>query len=82
VIGGRAVAVVGIMSYCLAGLGSGVSRSLEARAREYPEWSGAPLLGILGLGALLWLAGSMICLLQVPDGDPGPAPGASPREPV
>ena len=70
VISGFVVAVVGIVVYCLAGLSADVNRQLGSAFLESSEWLTGATLGIIGLGTLLWLAGSFLYLSGGMDSDP------------
>jgi len=70
VISGFVVAVAGIIGYCVAGLSAAMSPALGATFLESPGWLAGPALGVIGLGTLLWLVGSFICLSGAMDSDP------------
>jgi len=56
---GFVVAVVGIIAYCVVGL----SAPAPGTASNGLEGMVAPSLGIIGLGTLLWLIGSIVFLI-------------------
>ena len=70
VIGGFAVAVLGIVAYCIVGLSAGVNQQLGSAFVESSEWLTAVTLGTIGLGTLLWLVGSFLYVSGGMDGDP------------
>lgn len=70
VIGGFVVAVVGIVAYSVVCLGAAMSQDLGTMLLESPEWLAGPMLGVIGLGTLLWLVGSFMYLNGGMDLDP------------
>ncbi len=75
VISGFIVAVLGIVTYCVASFSAGVNMELGAAFLENPwQLVGLPL-GMIALGTLLWLVGSFVYLDAAMDSDPnGPDP--------
>ena len=69
VIGGFIVAVVGIVAYCVACFSAGVSQELALAFTASPGRLVGPMLGIIGLGTLLWLVGSFVYLAGAMDSD-------------
>ncbi len=70
VVSGFVVAVLGIVAYCLVGLSAGVNQQLGSAFLESSEWLTGATLGTIGLGTLLWLAGSFMYVSGGMDGDP------------
>lgn len=70
VISGFVVAVAGIVAYCVVCLGAAMSQNLGAMLLESPQWLAGPMLGVIGLGTLLWLIGSFMYLNGGMDLDP------------
>lgn len=70
VIGGFIVAIAGIIGYCVACLGASMNPDLSAALLDNPRWLVGPALGVIGLGTLLWLAGSFMYLSGAMDSDP------------
>ncbi len=70
VISGFAVAVVGIVAYCVASFTIGANLEPGSALMESPGWLVGPTLGMIGLGTLLWLVGSFVYLNGVMDSDP------------
>ena len=68
VISGFVVSVAGIIGYCLGCFGA--SQKVAWSLMENPAWFVAPSLGIIGLGTLLWLVGSVLFLSGAMDSDP------------
>ncbi len=70
VISGFVVAVLGIIAYCVICLSAAVNQELGSSLLESPGWLAGSTFGIIGLGTLLWLAGSFIYLNGAMDSDP------------
>ena len=70
VIGGFVVAVVGIVAYCVVGLSAGVNQQTGSAFLESSGWLFGATLGIIGLGTLLWLVGSILYVNGGMDSDP------------
>ncbi|MCK6527443.1 hypothetical protein L6R50_07715 [Myxococcota bacterium] len=70
VIGGFAVAVIGIVGYCVACIGAGLSQDVGAYFLGNPALLVGPALATIGLGTLLWLVGSFFYLTGAMDSDP------------
>lgn len=69
VISGFVVAVVGIVAYCVVCFSAGVNQQLASALLASPGWLVGPMLGIIGLGTMLWLVGSFIYLSGGMDSD-------------
>lgn len=70
VISGFVVAVLGIVAYCVVCLSAAMSQDLGTALLESPGWLAGPMMGIIGLGTLLWLVGSFMYLSGGMDSDP------------
>jgi hypothetical protein len=70
VFAGFVVAVAGIIAYCLACFAAGADPDMGARFLEDPSYLVGPTLGVIGLGTLLWLVGSIVYLRAAMDSDP------------
>ncbi|HQZ40162.1 MAG: hypothetical protein IT180_17490 [Acidobacteria bacterium] len=73
VISGFVVAVAGVVAYCVVCLGAALNQNLGAALLESPGWLAGSMLGIIGLGTLLWLVGSFMYLSGGMDSDPDDA---------
>jgi len=73
VISGFVVAVAGVVAYCIVCLGAALNQNLGAALLESPGWLAGSMLGIIGLGTLLWLVGSFMYLSGGMDSDPDDA---------
>jgi hypothetical protein len=70
VISGFVVAVLGIVAYCFVGLSAGVNQQTGSAFLESAGWLTGATLGIVGLGTLLWLVGSVLYVSGGMDSDP------------
>lgn len=70
VVSGFVVAVTGIVAYCVVCLGAAMSQDLGTVILESPGWLAGSMLGVIGLGTLLWLVGSFMYLSGGMDSDP------------
>lgn len=69
VLSGFAVAVAGMIGYCVAGLLGGASSRIGMALLDRPEWLIVPTLATIAIGTLLWLVGSFVFLLAAMDSD-------------
>jgi hypothetical protein len=73
VISGFVVAVLGIVAYCVVTLIAAMNPEVGSTLLKHLGWLAWPMLGIIGLGTLLWLVGSFIELKGAMDiGPTGP----------
>lgn len=70
VISGFVSAVAGIVAYCVVGLSAGVNPQAGSVFLESSGWLHGATLAIIGLGVLLWLAGSILYVNGGMDSDP------------
>lgn len=71
VIAGFAVAVMGVIAYCVVCFTAGMNQEVGAALLAAPGWLIAPALGLIGLGTLMWLVGSFLYLIGGMDADSG-----------
>lgn len=67
ILSGFAVAIVGIIGYCIASFGAEINLGLAAPFLENRQAVVGPALGVIALGTLLWLAGSYLFLSSAMD---------------
>ncbi len=70
VISGVIVAVVGIVAYSVESFSAAANQEPGSALLESPGWLVGPMLGVIGLGTLLWLVGSFVYLSGGMDSDP------------
>ncbi|MCC7007956.1 MAG: hypothetical protein IT184_03995 [Acidobacteria bacterium] len=70
VIGGCVLSVVGVIAYSIACLTAGVNENVGLILLDHRAPLVAPTLGVIGLGTLLWLVGSVMYLDGVMESDP------------
>jgi hypothetical protein len=74
IFSGFAVAVMGIIGYCIACFSAAANQELGAALLKSPAWLTIPTLSVIGLGTLLWLVGSFLYLSGGMDSDPDDGP--------
>lgn len=67
---GFVVSILGIVAYCLACFWATLNQKVGGVLYDNPGWLLLPTLGTIGLGTLVWLAGSVLHLKGAMECDP------------
>lgn len=69
ILAGFVIAIIGVVAYCVASFAAGMSTTLEGVLFDNDVPFARATLGVLGLGTLVWLGGSITYLRGALDAD-------------
>lgn len=69
ILAGFVIAIAGVVAYCVASFAAGMSTAMEGVLFDNDVPFARATLGVLGLGTLVWLAGSITYLRGALDAD-------------
>ncbi|MCC7033698.1 MAG: hypothetical protein IT179_12795 [Acidobacteria bacterium] len=80
ILAGFVIAIAGVVAYCVASFGAGMSTAMEGVLFDNDVPFARATLAVLGLGTLVWLAGSITYLRGALDADEEAGEAGTPHD--